>query len=161
MRKWVIAVVASGVVTFGAAGARADLVGSYEGKLACAGIESGQPSREKQEVTAQISDVGSGRLALRVSGLEDFQVFVTPVTGIPVSGFSSLAGISCSLDADLVGATVMATGRERNGKAAIKGLVIRMSQPQADTVTCKLALKRVSTTDPALTLCPTTLTATD
>jgi hypothetical protein len=160
MRKFAIAVVASGLVTFGAAETRASLVGSYEGKLACAGVESGQPNREKQSVTAQITDVGSGRLAIRVAGFPDFQAFVTPVTGIPVSGFSSVGAISCDLDADLVGATMMATGRERNGKAAIKGLVIRMSQPQSDTVTCKLSLKRVSTTDPALDLCPALL-ATD
>lgn len=161
MRKFAIAVVGAWVVTFGAGDARASLVGGYEGKLTCAGIESGQPNREKQAVTAQISDVGSGRLAIRVSGFPDFQAFVTPVTGIPVSGVSSVGGISCDLDADLVGATLMAAGRERNGKAAIKAVVIRMSQPQSDTVTCKLALKRVSTTDPALDLCPAALLATD
>jgi|GEM_PF-5910736 len=131
------------------------LTGSYEGKLACTGLDGGTPHRTREHLEGAsavgISDLGAGRVAIRVPGLPDFEAFVQPVLGIPASGFSGLGGITCSLDADLSGATLLGTSKEKNGKAAIRALIIRLDEAGGETRTCRLSLKRVDTADPGVT----------
>jgi hypothetical protein len=148
--------VALGALTATAGGG--GLTGTYEGKLSCVGFNGGSPDRDKPKFDAsspaQITDLGAGRIALRLPGLTDFEVFVQPLTGIPVSGYSSFGGVTCSLDASTQsGAALTAFSRERNGKVKINGVLIRLSEAGGHTSTCSLKLKRVGTTDPGLSGC--------
>jgi hypothetical protein len=135
-----------------------NLSGHYQGKASCVGIDGGAPARFKQQFDASspvfVTDLGTGRVLLHLPGHPDFELFVQPVLGIPVQGFSALGGINCPLDlVGLQGGTLMATLKEKAGKVAIKALLIALDDAGGRTITCKLSLKRVDSVDPAVSGC--------
>jgi hypothetical protein len=134
------------------------LTGTYEGKASCSGIVAGLPFREKLQLQGSsavlVTDLGTGRIALHYPGLPQFLVFVEPVSGIPVDGFSALGGINCPLDlVALQGATWTGTAREKGGTVKVKALLVELDEAGGQTTICKVSLKRVDTADPGAVGC--------
>jgi hypothetical protein len=129
--------------------------GSYEGKLICKGVATGDFVKDKSDVEIGIMDDGAGNLLLVISGVGTFEGFVLGSMRKPETG--TLSGVSCTLGiVDLEGAAFHAEVKVKAGspKASFKATLTRMDLAGSSSALCTLKAKRVSTIPPKLTNCP-------
>jgi hypothetical protein len=136
------------------AGGAGPLTGRYEGKASCSGLQNGTPGKQKQEFTgknAVLVSHGSTNAVIQVPGLGPFVVFVE--NNNQKQGQSLVSGITCTLDTTLDGATVFLNGKVKGDNATLKGTLVILDDAENQSASCKISLKRVDATDPAVA-CP-------
>ena len=85
---------------------------------------------------------------LEIPDLGRFQLFVETNTQKP--GQSLAGGISCSLDLTLDGFAILMNAKVKGDKATLKGTLLTLRDKDNDSAFCKISLKRIRTTDPAI-----------
>jgi hypothetical protein len=136
------------------AGGGGPLTGVYEGKASCSGLQNGTPGKQKQEFTGKASVLvthGDANAVLSVPGLGAFVVFVE--NNSEKQGQSLVSGITCTLDTTLDGATIFLAGKVKGDNATLKGTLVILDDAENQSAICKISLKRVDATDPAVA-CP-------
>ena len=148
-------VVAAGAAAESAWAGAGGLIGTYEGKITCSGLDDGAPLKEKTTVTAEnpvlVSDV-SAALVIRFPGFGPFIVFVEDSVQKP--GQSLVGGINCPFSLALSpAATVLLTAKVKGDHVTLKGTLQVLNDAENAIVSCNFSLKRVDAADP-ITACP-------
>lgn len=133
------------------AGADGVLSGTYEGKATCSGLLNGTPLKESLEITGKDSarvTHGSTNAVLEIPDLGRFALFVENNNQKP--GQSIVSGITCTLDLSLDGSTIFVNAKVKGDKATLKGTLVTMDDEDNEATSCKISLKRVDATDPAI-----------
>ena len=136
------------------AGADGALSGTYEGKATCSGLLNGTPYKQKFEITAKDSALvthGSTNAVLEIPDLGRFALFVENNNQKP--GQSLVSGITCTLDLTLDGFAIFVNAKVKGDNATLKGTLLVLRDEDNDSASCKISLKRVNLTDPAIA-CP-------
>jgi hypothetical protein len=145
-------IVAAGLLAESAwAGADGVLSGTYEGKATCSGLLNGTPLKEKLDITGKDSarvTHGSTNAVLEIPDIGRFAVFVENNNQKP--GQSLVSGITCTLDLTLNGATIFVSAKVKGDNATLKGTLVILDDEDNDSASCKISLKRVDATDPAI-----------
>jgi hypothetical protein len=131
------------------------LIGTYEGKIVCSGLENGTALEEKTRVTAEnpvvVSDT-SGILVIGFPGVGPFRVFVEENAQKP--GQSLVGGINCPFSLALSPAgMVLLTAKVKGENVTLKGTLQVVNDTQNAIASCKLSVKRVDAADPIFS-CP-------
>jgi hypothetical protein len=152
-----IAVGAAFIVVAGAhaegawAGADGALTGTYEGKATCSGLLNGTPLKQKHEITGKDSALlthGSTNAVLVIPDLGQFSLFVENNNQKP--GQSLVSGVTCTLDLTLDGFAIFMNAKVKGDNATLKGTLLVLRDEDNESAICKISLKRVDTTDPAV-----------
>jgi hypothetical protein len=141
------------------AGAIESLVGTYDAKLTCRGLELGVRSQQKIVGTMRLIDLGEGALELdfqsggeRVLSDVPLLAIVIPEVAKPERGRAN--GLACNSGAGKLSAVALSADvvtKTGSDKADLKGTLVIVGSDEASQV-CSLRAKRTSTETPALEL---------
>ena len=134
------------------------LVGTYEAKVSCKGLELGVPTHSKRTLSLRVIDIEAGVVELdflegaeRQFGDLPFYVVVTPEAAKPEQG--SASGVICNTSAGKNSGAMLTsdvTTKVGSDKVTLKGTLQAIGGDEMSLV-CQLKAKRVSAEVPALT----------
>jgi hypothetical protein len=134
------------------AGDAPDVGGTYEGKMNCKGLDSGVPTKGKEDVTLLLLQDGNNfEASIGEEALAGFVVFDDTKQGT-----SEMMVTSCGLNAfGLAGIVLEGQIKLKpNEKSKLTGDLIRFDRESLDLEVCNVVLSRTNAAAPTPVACP-------